>query len=158
MTRTVRDYLVPGLDVLVIRGRVLEWFRANNFRILDKSADGKARTYDAPEIARGAPFPVTGGHLRFPSPLGSIVALNVVAAGSLTPTAFAVSVGPGIGGTLIHGEFFTPTSVESMLGPFELELINTIWAPAGIQRKKAYVLLEAFEGFVRSLSSPLPSA
>ncbi|HEV2520043.1 MAG TPA: hypothetical protein VGX00_05410 [Thermoplasmata archaeon] len=157
MGRTVRDYQVAGTSVAAISQAVHQWYQANQFRILDENADGTARTYDAPEIGYGARTRGYGGHLRFPAPPGSIVGLNVAAAGSGTPTAFAISIAPDAGGVRIHGEFFSPIRLESLGGGGELELINTIWAPAGVQRKKAYVLLVSFEKFIGGLRAPLPS-
>lgn len=135
-----------------MREQLLQWFAQNQFRILDPAADGSAKTYDAPELTRDRGR-VQGGQLRFTAPPGSVVGLNVAAAGSSTPTVFQVLLAENPGGVHIHGEFFGPTSIGHLGGGAEFEMINSIWAPAGAQRKKAYALLTSFEAFVAGLNA-----
>lgn len=151
MTRTIRDWDIQGGTPATVQPQLLQWFSNNRFRIIDPASDGSLRTYDAPELVRNNGR-IMGGHLRFMTPAGSVVGLNVAAAGGSTPTVFAVALTPGATGVHVHGEFFGPTSIESLGGPLELAMINTIWAPAGVQRKKAYVLVTSFESFVTSIA------
>ncbi|HEV2429091.1 MAG TPA: hypothetical protein VGV64_04485 [Thermoplasmata archaeon] len=156
MGRTLRDYVVAGGGVAPFRERLCAWFEQNAFRILDENSDGTVRTYDAPEIGYGARTRGLGGHLKFATPIGSIVGLNVAAAGPNTPTVFAVTTTPDPAGLRVHGEFFSPIRLESLGGGRDLELVNTIWAPAGVQRKKAWVLLQDFERFVAESGAVFP--
>jgi hypothetical protein len=157
MSRTIRDYGIRAADPGPIRAAVREWLTGHGFKVLEEHADGNPHSYYAPEVVHhsGRVGGTAGSHLVIQAPSGSLVAYCATyapgAAGSPVAYALLPSSSPGV--VNLHGEFFFPGGQEgSVFGHvFETGMTDTMWAPAGIARKRAYPLFEEFEAFVQTL-------
>src|SRR5580658_1476435 len=153
MSRTTCEYDLHNLTVAEAKRKVLAWFSANAFRVLDEDTDGMETEYSAPELRYGRGD--GRAKLRIQCLPGSILAVNSQSykGADGTPSAYAVKISTLGRIVRLHGEFFTTSPVQLGMH-FELEMTNSVWGAAGVARKRAYPLFSSFQAFLGTLSQP----
>ncbi len=154
MARTAQEYFIPSPSVERARSLLRHWLQIHGFRILNENTDGTVRRYHAPEVVLQDRV---GAHLPIQCAPGGFLWMNPTASLPDWPVAYCFYLTPHPNGVRVRGEFFFPgVQAKSLFDRgTELEMANSIYKRAGVQRKIAYPLFEAFGDFMTSLNAPL---